>query len=432
MKLHAMAGCLAVLLCVQVVRGQTEVPRVTIAELLSVGWETKPQSRESADQLYQHFLEQNPGNRQVLYAFALVKMQQGRYSDAAKLLEPYLATYKNDLAAWRAKAWISMLTKNYTASLAELDKLSQLLEEQANAAVKDEDDGRKRDEQQQEYIRFLGRMVGYLRGPRNGAVSVATLDAAQRKITARLDETHKPLFDEGLASVTDAFAVFATSKDDAQAQEVATAEKTKRETLENIEKEAVDIASRREQLKASSDKIQSESRAATDTYNKADAPLVSELTRLNAQAALLDRDLNNINTDIILLRRQADRERDPVLRDRLLRDISRLQLVASRIDSDYSAVQASANAVQGQRAALLARHQQTQAAFASALLRAEKEFKGLDTKLKRADAEKAQLKKPATGNTGKVIAMSKQAEALTTYEEFPLEQEKQRILDGLK
>jgi hypothetical protein len=36
------------------------------------------------------------------------------------------------------------------------------------------------------------------------------------------------------------------------------------------------------------------------------------------------------------------------------------------------------------------------------------------------------------GNTGKVIALNKQAVALSTYETFPLEAEKQRLLDHLE
>jgi hypothetical protein len=56
----------------------------------------------------------------------------------------------------------------------------------------------------------------------------------------------------------------------------------------------------------------------------------------------------------------------------------------------------------------------------------------LETKEKRADNERGKLAKPATGNSGKVISLNKQAVALSTYETFPLEAEKQRLLDQLK
>ncbi len=409
---------------------QTDASRASINELLTTGWDTKPAARKAADDLYREYVEQNPGDRQALYAMALVKMQQGRYPDAAELVDQYLAGGKTDLAAWRAKSWLSMLLKNHTASLSELDKLSQLLEQDAAEDLKDEDELRAREQRQQELIRYLGRMIGYLEGPADGAVTEAALAAAHRKIAARLDGTHKPLLDEGRASVTDAFAVFATAKDDAKTEEIEVAEKIKRQTLANLEQEAIDIASRREQLIASSNKIQEEARAEQDTYNKADAPLVSQLTQLNAQAAVIDRDLANVTGDLFALRRQLDRERNPIIRDQILRDIGAVEITAARISRSLATAEAAASAVQAQRVSLANRYQQSQAGFRSALLRLDKEAKGLDSKLKRADAERAQLKKPATGNTGKVISMSKQALGLTTYEAFPLEQERRRLMEA--
>ncbi|HTN76002.1 MAG TPA: hypothetical protein VL096_12175, partial [Pirellulaceae bacterium] len=75
---------------------------VTLAELLEVGWDTKPQSRADADRIYRQFVEQSPGDNQIVYAYALVKMQQRDYPEATRLLDQYLAIAKTDLAAWRA------------------------------------------------------------------------------------------------------------------------------------------------------------------------------------------------------------------------------------------------------------------------------------------------------------------------------------------
>jgi hypothetical protein len=47
-------------------------------------------------------------------------------------------------------------------------------------------------------------------------------------------------------------------------------------------------------------------------------------------------------------------------------------------------------------------------------------------------AEREKLNKPAAAYTGRVISLSKEAQALTTYEAFPLEQERQRLLDSIK
>jgi hypothetical protein len=124
-------------------------------------------------------------------------------------------------------------------------------------------------------------------------------------------------------------------------------------------------------------------------------------------------------------------EQDQVQRLRLLQESDRLERIAVRLDADLRALERRAAIVQRDRAALALRHRQNLAAYGVTAGRMEKEFKTIETSLKRAESERAKLKKPATGNTGKVIALNKQAIALTTYEVFPLEAEKQRLLDEL-
>lgn len=394
-----------------------------ITELMTVGWDTKPEARERAELLYARAVEEHPGDRQLVYAFALVKMQQRQFPEAAKLLDQYLAIEKQDASAWRAKAWLSMLMKSASTSLVELDKLSQVL---ADEKVK------LPDETRQELVTFLGRMIGFLEGPGEGSVNGATLAAAKQKIRGRLTETQRESFDSGVSAVVDEFGVLATAKDDAQVQEIATAEKQKREQLVDIEKDGVEIVARKGELRETAERLESEVAAENATYAKADAPLADEFNRIAAQAANVDRDLSNVSSDIISLRGQAARERDPIIRNRLFRDIDRLEDIAARLDNNLRSLERAGAVVRDRRATLLAQHNQALAGYASSLGAAQKEFKGLESREKRADAIRNKLRKPSVGNTGKVISMNKQAVALSTYETFPLEAEKQRLLDQLE
>jgi tetratricopeptide (TPR) repeat protein len=120
-----------------------------ITELLTVGWDARSSARVEADKLYGQIVEDHPGDRASLYAYALVKMQQRQYPEAGKALDQYLAIQRQDPHAWRAKAWISLLTKNAATSLAELDKLSQVL---ADEKVKLSEESRA------EFIGYLGRI----------------------------------------------------------------------------------------------------------------------------------------------------------------------------------------------------------------------------------------------------------------------------------
>lgn len=391
-----------------------------IKALLEIGWDTKPDARAQAEAAYARAVEEYPGDRQLVYAYALVKMQQRQYPEALRLLDQYLEIEKQDAHALRAKAWLSVLTKNAQAALVELDKISQLLADDKAPLTAQE---------RQELLAFLGRMIGFLEGPGEGAVSSSILATAKQKISGRLTESQKEAFEQGTSAVADEFRVLATAKDDAQAQEIATTERQKRETLAQLDRDDLAIGARKEELKITADRLESEIAAENEAYARADAPLADEFNRIASQAAAVDRDLANVSSDIITLRAQAARERDPLIRDSIFRDIDRLAIVANRLDNNLRSLERTAAGVKNRRATLLAQHNQVLGGFASSLAAAQKEFKGLDAREKRANAQRAKLRKPAIGNTGKVISMNKQAVALSTYETFPLEAEKQRLLD---
>lgn len=398
-------------------------PATAISDLLSVGWDIRSEGRERAAAAYQQAVEDFPGDRQVVYAYALVRMQQRQYPEAVRLLEDYLSIEKQDAHAWRAKAWLSMLMKNASSSLVDLDKISQLVADEKTELTAAE---------QQELIGFLGRMIGFLEGPGEGAVNSSTLSSAKRKIVDRLTGTQRETFDQNVSAVIDEFGVLATAKDDAQVQEIATAEKRKRDQLAQLDKDAIEIGARKEELKLAAEKIESEAQSDNETYSRADQPLAESLANVNSQALIAERELANASVDLLSLRAQFARERDPIFRDRLFREIDRVEILAARIDADLLSLRRRAQGIQAQRATLAAKHNQAQASFAAGIAKAQKEFQTLENQLKRASAERSKLKRPAVGNTGKVIALNKQAVALSTYETFPLEAEKQRLLDQLE
>jgi hypothetical protein len=275
-------------------------------------------------------------------------------------------------------------------------------------------------------------MIGFLEGPGEGSVNAATLANSKRKISERLTDTERTAFDEEVAAVVDQFSLLATAKDDAAVQEIAQKEREKRQRLNELANDDTAIAARKDELKAVAEKIESEASAENATYTKNDQPLIDQLSRVTAQAAAVDTQLANISGDIGALRVRLARERDPVIRGRILADIDRLNLLFNRYDADLAALSVRANGIKAQRTALAVKHQQAAAAMAAKLAAANREYQGLEKKEKRADNERGKLAKPATGNSGKVIALNKQAVALSTYEMFPLEAEKQRILDSLK
>lgn len=422
--------CLGALL-LTLAAGAASAAESSLVQLLKVGWDTRPAARNEAEEIFRQYIEEQPADARAYYAYALVRMQQGRYPEAGELLDKALRFDRNHLNAWRARSWISMLTRKHDAALAELDRLSQLLDDAMQEEVADAKVARRRQQQHRELVGYLGRMIGYLEGAAAGSVSASAVEGAKRKIVERLDGTLQEEFEAQRSAVVDQFNVLATAKDDAQVQEIMAAEKQKRERLAQIERLEADAAVRKDELKTESDKVKSEAQAASAQYAAADRPLADELSRLRAQAARLESDLSSITIDISRVRADLARERDPIRRERLLFELDRLEGIAARIDGDLLAVERRAAGVQSQRGTLLAQHRQTQGAYAATLQKAQQEYNSLENQLRRANSERLKLSKPASGTTGKVLSMAKEAVALSTYEVFPLEAERQRLLDEL-
>jgi hypothetical protein len=405
--------------------GDEAASRAAIEKLLDVGWATTPQARIAADLQYDEATRAAAGDGRALSAWWLVLLQQRRYDEALKRLDEHLTRSPGDLQALRAKAWSQAILKNYTGALVTADKLSQQLA--AERAESDEERAA-----QNELIGFLGRLFGYLGGPVAGAVNQEQRKSAEKQILARIEESRQAQFEEAFNGVLARFIAMTDESADARDKAVAAAVAEKEKTLAELEADRTQAAERAKELEERRKKLQSEFRDELDQIAKEDRPLVQELARLDSRAGLLNRDLLGYQVEIDRLTRLAAAENDPTRRQQLLFEADRLAIVASRIDAELVAVSRLARGVQGQRAALSARQAQAQSNAASQTQRIDRELADLLKRDKRNEAIEKRASRPAVGPTSKVRALSAAATALSTYDQFPLEATKARLLESLR
>jgi chromosome segregation ATPase len=222
------------------------------------------------------------------------------------------------------------------------------------------------------------------------------------------------------------------AKDDERLKAIAAAEAAKDKTLKEIDEERQTITDRSRELDERKAKLQSELRDELAEIAKEDRPLVQDLARLEARAVAINRDLFAYDNEIGRLRALADREENENVRRQLLREAERLAFIASRIQTDLLSLNRQADAVNAQRAGLLSRQRQAQATTADQVRRIDEELTDLAKRDKRNDAIEKRAARPATGVTSKGRALAVQAKALSTYEQFPLEAEKAKLLASLK
>ncbi|HEX5106524.1 MAG TPA: hypothetical protein VFV87_22045 [Pirellulaceae bacterium] len=396
-----------------------------IAKLLQVGWSGSFQSRAAADLQYQELQILAPGDPRALTASWLVLMQQRRYDEALKRIDECLAKQPGDLEALRARAWTQAILKNYSATLLTAEKISAQMAEEPPISKADAG-------QHAALIEFLGRLCGYLGGPVADQANQDQRKAAESQFLSRLSESHKPQFEKARDGVLAKFIELSDTKADERDKAIETAQSDKEKTLQEVAAEREQIIARTEELDSRREKLQSELKDELSELGKQDAPLVQELARLDARAAVIRRDLFAYQADIDRLERLAAGEKDPVRRQQLLFEADRLSVVAARIEADLVGVNRLASGVQAQRAALAARAQQAQANTAGQVQRIDRELQDLAKRDKRADGIEKRAGRPATGTTSKVRSLSAQATALTTYDQFPLEAAREKLLESLR
>jgi DNA repair exonuclease SbcCD ATPase subunit len=358
-------------------------------------------------------------------AWLLVLLQQRRYDEAQTQAEALVTRDAADTTALRAKTWIATLLKNYDVAMLAADRLSEQLA--ARPPMNDEEQAVHDD-----LLKFLGRLYGFLGGPVAEAVNQDARKAAEKRILARIPDSRRALFEEARDGVVFKFLDTIGEKDDARLKAIAAAAAAKDKTLKEIDDERQAITDRAQDLDENRAKLQSELRDELAEIAKEDRPLVQDLASLEARAGSLNRDLLSYDIEIGRLRSQADRERNEDLRRQLLREADRLAFIASRLQSDLILLNRQADSIQALRAGLAARQQKAQASVTDQVRRIDQELTALAKRDKRNDAIEKRAGRPASGVTSKGRALAAQASAFSTYDQFPLEAAKAKLLESLR
>jgi hypothetical protein len=272
-------------------------------------------------------------------------------------------------------------------------------------------------------------MHGFLAGPAADDMTPATLQEAQLRVVKTMSETQLEAFQEASRGVIARFAALTGEGQRTREQAVRDAEQQRREMQVHYEKEAERIAQEMAEIEPLREKFESEFQAELADLRQKELPLLERLARIESQAAVVQRQALPYAADIQELERQAARERDPDRRRRLLDEAGRVAIVYRRYEAQLAGLEREAAVVQAQRAQLVGLGQQARARYQRDMGGLQEQAKTLDRQRKRIEVETQKLSEPFRSNTPRVRELARVAQAFTTYEEFPLETERRRILD---
>lgn len=395
-----------------------------IARLLDVGWSVTPQARADADVQYDEVRRLAGADPRALEASWLVLMQQRRFEEALKRIDEHLAKKPDEPAALRAKTWIQAVLKNYSAAFILADKLSALI---ASHPPTTETDRAAQDE----LVGFLGRLMGFFGGPAADLINQEERKALEKKLLDRLDTSERPVFEDARNSVLSRFIEMTDESASARQRAAATAKAEKEKTLAELQADKEKLDGREKELEENRTKANSELRAELEQIAKQDQPLLQQQTQLASRANFLNSDLLNTSSQMATLQQLAAQEKNPMLQQQYYAQINSLSLIASRIDADLFSVNRSLQGIQSQRAGLAVRRNQAQATAANQVDRIDRELAELGKRERRNEGLEKRANRPSAPTTSKLRALSSQATALSTYDSFPLEAAKAKLLDSL-
>ncbi|WP_254510905.1 hypothetical protein [Anatilimnocola floriformis] len=401
------------------------VLKAGLTKMLEVGWSVTPTARAAADAQYIELQATSAGDVRLLTASSLVLLQQRRYEEAGKRLDELLAVDDDNILALRAKTWLATTMKSYGSAIVTAEKLRAALPKETTQDAAAE-------AMAQDQIAFLGRLCGYLAGPAGDSIDQNERKQLERTVLIGLSDARKEVFEQARDGVTQKFFEMTDTKVDEEKKNVETRKTEADQTLQDVETARREIESRANDLESNATRVQKEWNDEIVAIEKLDQPLVAELARLQARKDIVRNDLASYQIQIDNLSARAARERDPVIRSQLRNDIDQLAFLANRLAGDVALINRQGQAVEGQRAVLAQRTARAQANFGGQLENMNKELVALGKKEKRVGVEEKKARRPVTGSSTKTIALSTQVTSLSTYDKFPLEQARQRLLNELK
>lgn len=393
-----------------------------IARLLEAGFGAQRSSLLDAQRHYESARTGAANDGRVDYAMALVMLRHRKYDEARTLLEAAVAKDRTNLAAWRALAWLNVLTGKSESSLKQMHALARLY---PKAKARAEMEQPLRDS-----ARWMGQLVGFLEGPGKKAVAAETVGAHAKAIAGELTGPWRQSFDAGRRQVLDQHARAQDELATAQKTALAEEKQQKAADLKSIDEERARIAGELSQLRGEADAAKSQSDQDIRDVDKYLAPLVEQNRNLQALAAphvsrIAELQRHLARAEAAARGDKEDRDRAAREAERLRRDLRREEDYFRPIQGELIRVQAEGNRLTAQRAAALARYQNTLRALN---LQQQK----LNRTGDRLDKKERLAKQPATGRSGKTNDLSNRSVALTTYCAFPLDEARRRLLESLE
>ena len=405
------------------VHGQgIEQERAVIQRLMDELWLGGLQAQRQGENDWEAYARSNTVSAQAEWAYVLNRIKFRRFRDARALIDRVADNFPEDQDVLYAEAWLKLMVDQYDVALLDLHAMKQ-------GFITKFDPNNSTDETLEFYSR-LGRLIGFTETVGQSKVNAVNLDKTVSTITSLLNDADLGAFEDHRLQVQRQYADLVNQKNTKVAEQLKAMEQKNAQRLTEIRMASDDLDVRQDvitdqisQLRITANEEINVLRAEADPLERRlasiDRQLVASQNRLSrylGQATLLN--LVSVNQTVTVgfgfnnsrfLRRQ--------IRDEEFR------LFELRQDYDF---------LLGQVNSVRAQINNAERSFNSQLAIRNNQIKQIDIQRRRDARELKRLQNPRTKRTGFVRAIDGKIQHLPTYDPFPADVVRQRLLDGIK
>jgi hypothetical protein len=398
-------------------------PAISLAKkFLLAGWERTPKSRNESESWYQEAPAELRGHPTVLWAYALNRMNHRRYRDAKPLVDQLAQTETRDWDVAYAQIWLATFVDDFDVGLMLMEKVKSRMD-----TAKDLSQQQK----EENYFR-LGRLLGYLEGPMGDRVNLASLAKTLNTLRTGIDDTVLQVFNEQREGVIKQYEQLMASRNQKQETQMESLVRQRQVDLEQQTNTLSEIDKQTNAARESRERVISEGQAEVNRRKERLDAVTSEWNRQQAAMAGVRADISALWFTIWQIDDAIQRETDPVVRQQLI--LQRNYYVIQMNDRELYLrnLRIAGDGIYAELMSASASYDQAVGTVRSRVNSIDQSISSAQKARDRATRRIRSLQaEPKVSNT-LVATIDAQAEAMTSYDPFPAEMLKQRLLDSLK
>jgi hypothetical protein len=404
------------------IRAQEDSPAVTLAKrLLIEGWERTPSSRNDSQSWFDQGTPELQNSVVVRWAYALNRMHHRKYRDAIPLVDAIALAEPNNWDVVYAQIWLAAFSDEFDRALILMRQLKQQMDASPNL------DPAQRTEN---YFR-MGRMIGYMQGPQARKVAQPALDQALTLLQDGAGDEPWKAFTEQRDAVIRQYEQLMAERQEKHDTTLESMIRQRAVDLESQTNLSDEMERQTQQAQSARDKTVAEGQAKVDELRQTLDALTAEWNRQQAEIATLRYDIGALWFTIQQIDDALRFEKDPVIRAQLIQE--RAYYLALVRDREYllTNMRATAGGVFSEMAAASVQYDETRGVYQSQVNELDQTIASAQEHRSRAQRKIRNLQaEPKVSNT-LVASIDAQADALSSYDPFPAELLKLRLLDQL-